>query len=969
MRPTRSSRRRRTILTAGTAVLVTALGLVSPPVAAAETGQPPDAFSENTVRQIEALQSIKKSQTTGESKVDSRLLVEQKLRAQRMSASAVPALGSGANVSAAGTVLVDIRGQVSEELLKGLRESGAGIRAVSQRYGSVRAEVPLNAVQAIAGRADVKKVETANEAFTARQLAEPAVAGKRESKQEKADRITAELKKAVEAKGQVGISAGPINSEGDRAHNADTARQQFGVTGVGTKICALSDGIDSLATSQARGELPAGVDVIPGQEGDGDEGTAMLEIIHDLAPNASLGFASAFNSDASFADNIRKLRFDAHCDVIVDDVLYFKESPFQDWIIAQAVNDVTANGALYFSSAGNEGNVADGTSGHWEGDFVDSGKSVGKFAGTAHNFAGAAGNQIFEPISNASGAVPVTLFWSDPLGRSNNDYDLYLLNAAGNVVDFSQDNQTGTQDAYERVDTTGAAGLRLAIVKFSGEGRYLSLSALRGRFSDSADGLKAYTSPGVTVGHSAARDAFSVAAAPAAKAFPRALEPGDPANPVGPFPGAFGATTKVERFTSDGPRRVFYQADGTPITPGNVSGTGGEVRAKPDITAADGVSTSVTGFTTFYGTSAAAPHAAAIAGLVLSGNPGLPPADVREALINTAVDILTPGRDNSSGAGVILADKVLAYTGASPQPLATAGQPTVTPADGGSALDPGDTAKVTLPVTNRGDGTASSTSVVLSSPTPGVTVAPRSKSYGTISPGQTGVNDFTITVPATQELGVPVVLNARVTFAGSFSPTTSTFSLPVGTPSPVTQNFAYTGDVAAIPDSDPTGVTVPITVSGVGRASKLTFSVDGATCNTDQTSTTVGINHSYVGDLVGTLTSPSGAKATVFQRGGGSGNNLCQVVFTDTAAALFSTAPAASAPFTGTYKPVQALGGLTSGTAADGTWKFTAVDVAGGDTGSIRSISLHINGFVQPGVAERPASVGKSVGRGPVKPV
>lgn len=972
MRPTRSSRRRRTILTAGTAALVTAIGLVSPPIAAAETGQSPDAFSANTVRQIEALQSIKKSQNAGESKVDSRLLVEQKLRAQRMSASAVPALGSGAKVSAAGTVLVDIRGAVSDELLKSLRESGAGIRAVSEHYGSVRAEVPLNAVSAIAGREDVKKVEAANEAFTARQLAEPAAAGKqakRESKEEKAVRIAAELKKAVEAKGQAGIAAGPVTSEGDRAHNADTARQQFGVTGVGTKICALSDGIDSLATSQARGELPAGVDVIPGQEGDGDEGTAMLEIIHDVAPNASLGFASAFNSDASFADNIRKLRFDAHCDVIVDDVLYFKESPFQDWIIAQAVNDVTANGALYFSSAGNEGNVTDGTSGHWEGDFVDSGKSVGKFAGTAHNFAGAAGNQIFEPISNASGAVPVTLFWSDPLGGSNNDYDLYLLNAAGNVVDFSQDNQTGTQDAYERVDTTGGAGLRLAIVKFSGEGRYLSLSALRGRFTDSADGLKAYTSPGVTVGHSAARDAFSVAAAPAAKAFPRALEPGDPANPAGPFPGAFSAATKVERFTSDGPRRVFYQADGTPITPGDVSVTGGEVRAKPDITAADGVSTSVTGFTTFYGTSAAAPHAAAIAGLVLSGNPGLPPADVREALITTAVDILTPGRDNSSGAGVVLADKVLAYTGASPQPLATVGRPTVTPADGGSALDPGDTAKVTLPVTNKGDGTASSTSVVLTSPTPGVTVAPRSKSYGTISPGQTGVNDFTITVPATQELGVPVVLNARVTFAGSFSPTTTSFSLPVGTPSPVTQTFAYAGAAVAIPDSDPTGVSVPITVSGVGRASKLTFAVDGATCNTDQTSTTVGINHSYVGDLVGTLTSPSGAKATVLQRGGGSGNNVCQVVFADTAAAAFSSVTAANAPFTGTYRPAQAFGGLITGAAADGTWTFSAVDVAGGDTGSIRSVSLHINGFAQPAAAERPGSVGKSVGKGPVKPV
>ncbi|OXM48252.1 neuroendocrine convertase 1 [Amycolatopsis alba DSM 44262] len=959
------------MLTAGTAALVTALGLVSPPVMAAETGQSPDAFSENTVRQIEALQSIKKSQSATESKVDGGLLVEQKLRSQRMSASAVPALGSGAKVSAAGTVLVDIRGQVSEALLNGLRESGAGIRAVSEHYGSVRAEVPLDAVPVIAGREDVKRVETANEAYTARQLAEPASAdqAKPESKEEKAVRIADELKKALEAKDQVGVASGPIASEGDRAHNADTARQQFGVTGVGTKICALSDGVDSLATSQARGELPASVDVLTAQQGSGDEGTAMLEIIHDLAPNAALGFATAFNSDASFADNIRKLRFEAHCDIIVDDVLYFKESPFQDWIIAQAVNDVTANGALYFSSAGNEGNVADGTSGHWEGDFVDSGKGVGKYAGTAHNFAGAAGNQIFEPISNASGAVPVTLFWSDPLGRSNNDYDLYLLNAAGNVVAFSQEVQTGTQDPYERVNTTGAAGLRLAIVKFSGEGRYLSLSALRGRFTDSADGLKAYTKPGVTVGHSAARDAFSVAAAPAAKAFPRALEPNDPANPAGPFPAAFGTATKVERFTSDGPRRVFYQANGTPITPGNVSGTGGEVRAKPDITAADGVSTSVTGFTTFYGTSAAAPHAAAIAGLVLSGNPGLPPAEMRAALINTAVDILTPGRDNSSGAGVILADKVLAYTGASPQPLATAGQPTVVPADGGSVLDPGDIVKVTLPVTNRGDGTAFSTSVVLSSPTPGVTVAPRSKSYGAISPGQTGVNDFTVTVPVTQEPGVPVVLNAKVTFAGSFSPTTSTFSLPVGTPSQVTQNFAYAGAAVAIPDSDPTGVTVPITVSGVGRASKLTFSVDGTTCDTDQNSTTVGINHSYVADLVGTLTSPSGAKANVFQRNGGAGNNLCQVVFADNAATAFSSVTASNAPFTGTYRPVQPIGGLAAGAPADGVWKFSVVDAAGGDTGSVRAISLHINGFVQPGAAERPASVGKSVGTGPVKPV
>ena len=132
-------------------------------------------------------------------------------------------------------------------------------------------------------------------------------------------------------------------------------------------------------------------------------------------------------------------------------------------------------------------------------------------------------------------------------------------------------------------------------------------------------------------------------------ALPFDLETGDPANPAGPFPNAFDANSKLERFTSDGPRRVFFEADGTPITPGNFGSTGGEVRQKPDITAADGVRPASTGFDPFFGTSAAAPHAAAIAGLVLSGNPGIDPAEVREALISTAIDIGAPGVDAAAG--------------------------------------------------------------------------------------------------------------------------------------------------------------------------------------------------------------------------------------------------------------------------------------------------------------------------------
>ena len=160
-------------------------------------------------------------------------------------------------------------------------------------------------------------------------------------------------------------------SEGDKTHGADEARGFFGVDGTGVKVCALSDGVDSLATLEASGDLPPTVDVLPGQAGSGDEGTAMLEIIHDLAPGAALGFATADTAEAQFAQNILDLATSG-CNIIVDDVIYFDESPFEDGPVAQAVNTVTGAGVLYFSSAGNEGNVDDETSGTWEGDFLAS---------------------------------------------------------------------------------------------------------------------------------------------------------------------------------------------------------------------------------------------------------------------------------------------------------------------------------------------------------------------------------------------------------------------------------------------------------------------------------------------------------------------------------------------------------------------------------------------------------------------
>ncbi|KOV81689.1 neuroendocrine convertase 1 [Nocardia sp. NRRL S-836] len=921
------------MVTAGTAVLLAALTAVTP--ANADPVKASKSINDRTAAQIAALQSIKKSLTPAESKVDSALVVESRKRVQVGVTGALPQVQTGVAVSSNSTTLVDVRAkQFSDDLVNAVRAAGGQIRAVSSENRTVRAEVPLARLADIAGRADVARVEQGSDAMTQgvenkrdKKSKKPAV-----SKEDKAKQIERRL-----AEKQVAVQAAKV-SESDKTHNAEAARGSFHVTGVGVKLCALSDGISSLAVSQAAGELPA-VDVVPGQEGSGDEGTAMLEILHDLAPNAELGFATAFNGDASFADNIKKLRFQLGCDVIVDDVIYFNESPFQDGIIARAVDAVAADGAVFFSSAGNQGNVADGTAGHWEGQFVDSGVGVGKFAGTAHDFnPDPNAKQLFNPLSNYSGDTPVTLHWADPLGQSFNDYDLYLVNAQGNVVTFSQNNQDGAQDPYERLTTpTSSTGTRLAVVKFRGEDRHFALSLFGGRFADSNDGLKKFVTPGMTRGHSAAKGAISVAAAPAAQALPFDLEPGDPANPKGPYPGAFDSAQKPERFTSDGPRKTFFAPDGTPLA---------ETRQKPDITAADGVTTSVSGFSPFFGTSAAAPNAAAIAGLILSGNPTLTPAEVKEALVTTAIDIVESGVDNRTGAGIVMADRALAHTGASPQALARAQKPTIVNDNDGSAfLKPGTTSTVTVPVTNGGDGTAASTSLVLTTPTAGVTIAPRSKYYGNIDVGQTVSNTFKVTVPATAGLGSAVRLDARVTFAGSTSPTTATFSLRVGEPSREFKTFAYTGQPIAIPDNDPTGATVSLPVTGVGAASNLKFSIDGATCSTADGATTVGIDHTFVGDLVGTLTAPSGKSVTLFSRSGSLGNNICQAVFDDSAARAFSSVTSADQPFTGTWRPAGTLSSLL-GEAADGTWTFKVADVVNSDKGSIRAVTLHVAGWV-----------------------
>jgi hypothetical protein len=464
---------------------------------------------------------------------------------------------------------------------------------------------------------------------------------------------------------------------------------------------------------------------LPGQGGFGDEGTAMLEIIHDLAPGAQLYFATAGNGLPSFAQNIRDLRT-AGCDIILDDVGYFVESPFQDGqgamvvspnnagLATQAVNDVVASGALYFSSAANSGNFNDGTSGTWEGDFADGGTLGLVPGGKVHDFDPGTAISQFNSISGDG--ILTNVHWSDPLGASNNDYDLFILTPDGtSVIGSSTNIQNGTQDPYEAV-FFAPAGFKVVILQKTGAAnRFLHLSTNRGELT--------FSTPGETHGHNAASGAYGVAAVCA----------------VCIFPSVFSSSDTVETFSSDGPRRIFFAGDGSPLTPGNVSYTGGAVLQQPLVTAADGAAVSGAGGFPglFYGTSAAAPHAAAIAGLIKSANPALTPAQLKTTLTSTAIDIESPGTDRDSGAGIVMPYPALQSLGPPVVGKAFLDLSTVTKAEtccnGDSFIDPGESGTLTVSLNNAGLLDATSVTATLTTSTAGVTIVNGVSAYPNIS--------------------------------------------------------------------------------------------------------------------------------------------------------------------------------------------------------------------------------------------
>src|SRR6267378_3789750 len=619
-------------------------------------------LSDSVVQQINALEEDKQSRTATQRKISSHLLYTARMLQGQAAAPGIPVLYTNLELDEQNNLFVDIAANVSDDLLQRLRSLGIQIIRSDPAYGSIRAFISPYQLEAVAAFTEVIFIGPRRQSMTVGAqndfrdlLRGPTSHGFAQRAASLREKLSAQL--ASKNPGVTCTGQGSVTSEGYATHRVADACASFGVTGTGVKIGVLSDGVTSLAQSQASGDLPAGVTVLAGQTGTGDEGTAMLEIIHDLAPNAKLYFATAFTGIEIFAQNIRDFRT-AGCDIIVDDVVYFVEPPFQDGqapnvvsphnggVVTQAVNDVTALGAMYFTAAGNEAYKDGGFAQTYEGDFTDGGSnSLLPRAGKVHKFGTTAYNAA---TATVGGGGQISLYWTDPLGGSANDYDLFVLNSSGTaVVDGSTDIQNGTQDPVEGGggNVLVFPGERVVVFKVTAAAnRFFHLVGFGARFT--------VTTAGAVLGHSGATGAFAVGATPAAAGI---CAP--PTCPQGPFPNPFNSTNIIEPYSSDGPRRIFFLADGTAITPGNFSSSGGTVLPKPEFTAADGVSvTGVGGFPTpFYGTSAAAPHAAAIAALVKSVDSTLTNSEVAGFLTSSAIDIMGAGTDRDSGAGIVMA--------------------------------------------------------------------------------------------------------------------------------------------------------------------------------------------------------------------------------------------------------------------------------------------------------------------------
>ena len=413
------------------------------------------------------------------------------------------------------------------------------------------------------------------------------------------------------------VRTGLVTTEGDAIHRTSDVRATYSQSGSGVKVGIISDGVDNRATAQSSGDLPASLTVLNNRYG-GDEGTAMLEIVHDMVPGADLYFHDCGANTVEFNAAIDAL-VAAGCGVVCDDIGWITQPFFEDGIIASHLTSVLAsNDIIYVSSAGNAAQE------HYQGDYYPIPSS------TQHDFSrgGTTGYYLYLYMP-AESSVRIILQWNDQFGYSGNDYDLGLYSYdTSSYVAVSVNTQDGDGDPLEFISYTVPGGTptgdyAIVVDKWSGDGKTLEVFI--------------YPDPGCSIyanNINASDSIFGHAAVPDAIA-------------VGAIDASDSGNDDIEYFSSQGPVTISY--------PSPVS------RSKPDLCGIDGVTvTGAGGFPSpFYGTSAAAPHVAAIAAQLWGAYPEKTGDEIRTVLYDSAVDLGSAGYDNVFGYG--RADALNAY--------------------------------------------------------------------------------------------------------------------------------------------------------------------------------------------------------------------------------------------------------------------------------------------------------------------
>src|SRR5579883_1087320 len=444
------------------------------------------------------------------------------------------------------------------------------------------------------------------------------------------------------------LATSPVSTNVDQALNGPAARA-LSVDGTGVNIGILSDSFNILggaATDEGDGALPSAANVHivqEGQAGDTDEGRAMAQVIHSIAPGASLFFASSDGDDTAFANSITAL-VNAHCNIIVDDTADFDEPFFQDGsAIDQAIENGAAQGVTFLTAAGNE------ASNFYENTFNPISVTLpGLGSVVAENFGG--GNALQNVTLAAGATVVFDLQWAQPffsIGGHGAQNSLALEVFSNGVLVPPQVAETDVRggDPQQLVafanNNNVPVTFQIAIVENGGTtptGQLFKYIAL----TNDQDNGQAVTISGGGIGSGTVFGHRDIAAEADVGAVDAAQTP------------AFGTSPpQIASSSSAGPGELLFDANGNAISATNPN--------QIAFSAPVGATTTVSNFAPFDGTSASAAAAAAAAALVMQANASLTSADIDTLLRDSSLEMGGASSTPVAGSGLIQADKAVSF--------------------------------------------------------------------------------------------------------------------------------------------------------------------------------------------------------------------------------------------------------------------------------------------------------------------